>query len=428
MPPPLELPPERLDALYQAIERNTTDEAAQLLEEIRNSPLAQGPELEYIARPLLIQMVHDLNPRAVAFALSQGADPNIQDQSGRTALHYLTKEDLDRPLIRPDDFWQRYNDTVDILLQCPTIDVTRADPLGRTPLHTAAAMGAETLLRKLIQRLPKTEDGKYNANLYAQDRATPLHFAALHGRETTVACLTAPEVEIDVNTVSAEQTALNYAIIQALRSIQAREYEKTNPEQCRVIQKHYKLVTDLISRGACLDTAAANSLTPYEEALKYRLYHVIKAFIIKTRPEAGYEIPLPQPLERKLKEQGFKEEDLQELRCALEIMLCIKETNLHQAIETRYNQPTGKIYPKLLEAMLAPLPERLKVHSHEEQLALKYIAISPELKEKMPTEAPRVIGYRLPTQSELTLPPPRPKLGPTTEARAAITAAGKNPV
>lgn len=91
---------------------------------------------------LMHEALHGRHVQTLFFLLDEGADPNIQDNSGNTLLHYLAKEDICDPVFM----------MIDKLLEAGA-DVNIANNEGTTPLTVAASKSGEFQSLFRIQKL-----------------------------------------------------------------------------------------------------------------------------------------------------------------------------------------------------------------------------------------------------------------------------------
>lgn len=100
----------------------------------------------------------------VNYLLCRGANVNLQDHSGQTALHCAAGYDR--------------VEIVDILLQ-HSADVTLRDSEGRTALHYAAGCGKSEIVKSLLS----SSEGQASIAIRDEDGQTALHFAAKRGHK-----------------------------------------------------------------------------------------------------------------------------------------------------------------------------------------------------------------------------------------------------
>jgi cytohesin len=101
--------------------------------------------------------------------LKHGADPNARDKDGKTPLHYAVAH--------------RHSDAVKLLLEYGAeVDEELAEALRLTPLHLAASRGSVEEVERLLSR-----DGDPNArDVFGR---TPLHYAAARNRKAVAELL-----------------------------------------------------------------------------------------------------------------------------------------------------------------------------------------------------------------------------------------------
>lgn len=146
-------------------------------------------------RTVLMNAVVDGDPGFVSLLLNRGADVNVKDHRGYTALFhaietrndYAEKMLLDHPNLDPDArglngitalsnyIWRDNKDAVERLLERGA-DVNSQDNDGDAPLHGAAQIGNVEIVDLLI-------DKGADPNLKNKQGGTPLMWAAVYGNE-----------------------------------------------------------------------------------------------------------------------------------------------------------------------------------------------------------------------------------------------------
>lgn len=135
---------------------------------------------------------------ALGNAIASGANVNLRDQSGETALHIVCRLEADKQCVNVD-VWGMAQALLDSGLE---VDVVSN---GYTPLHVASVYGAVRCVHGLIA---------HGASLRAQQRdgRTPLHLAIQHGRLEAVAALL--DAGANLSEYDSEgRTAMHYSVI-----------------------------------------------------------------------------------------------------------------------------------------------------------------------------------------------------------------------
>ena len=190
----------------------------------RYSPERVGGEVYYFkdgkVSPLISAALHGHND-VVQLLLDKGAEPNLSDQNGNTALLYAA--------------FRGHLDVVQLLLNRGA-DVNMADYYGTTPLHWAAEIGHKHVVKLLLDR--GAEPNKENRNGETpligaakgkkdivqllldsgaepnipnhQTGMTPLHWAAWRGHKDVVQLLLKRGADPNIRTLYRE-TPLHYA-------------------------------------------------------------------------------------------------------------------------------------------------------------------------------------------------------------------------
>jgi len=116
-------------------------------------------------------------------------DVNIQDQEGKSALHYSAQNGHETIVMK--------------ILEAPNVNVNIQDEMKRTALHYSARMGHEAVLIKLL------EAPNVNVNIRDLFGKTALHYSAKKGHEAVVIkLLEAPNVHVNINDING-RTALH---------------------------------------------------------------------------------------------------------------------------------------------------------------------------------------------------------------------------
>ncbi|KAJ4011021.1 hypothetical protein NW752_007442 [Fusarium irregulare] len=130
--------------------------------------------------------------------LDSGADPNITNCQGQTALHYLGAR------VKRDPVWrQRREDNepteaVFHTLLASNASVRQQDRLGNTPLHFAAYGSPIKVLHQLLSSIP-VESQKHALTMPNHNGETALHFAAAGGQIATIKYLLSDNIGLNIN-------------------------------------------------------------------------------------------------------------------------------------------------------------------------------------------------------------------------------------
>ncbi|RBR26072.1 uncharacterized protein FIESC28_01100 [Fusarium coffeatum] len=130
--------------------------------------------------------------------LDNGADPNITNCQGQTALHYLGAR------VKRDSVWRRRREdnepteAVFHTLLAFNASVRQQDLIGNTPLHFAAYGSPIKVLHQLLSSIP-VESHKDALTMRNHNGETALHFAAAGGRVDTIKYLLSDNVGLDIN-------------------------------------------------------------------------------------------------------------------------------------------------------------------------------------------------------------------------------------
>ncbi len=140
----------------------------------------------------LIQAVKDADKAAVRALLKQGADANVREGDGATALHWAA--------FRGDP------ETVDLLVGRGAA-VNATNDLGVTPLWVACGNGSVPVITRLLK-------AGANPNAAPPTGGTPLMIASRTGNTEAVGLLLARGADVNARETSREQTALMWAVSQ----------------------------------------------------------------------------------------------------------------------------------------------------------------------------------------------------------------------
>ncbi|KIL93056.1 hypothetical protein FAVG1_04237 [Fusarium avenaceum] len=162
-------------------------------------PSKPGPRWLCMGEPLLIwtALCRQLHGCLKAL-LDNGADPNITNSQGQSALCYLGAR-VKRDFL----FRRRIEDnepTEDVFhtLLASNASVLHQDVIGNTPLHFAAYGSPLKFLQLLLSSLPV--ESRRNALIMRNcDGETALHFASAGGQIDTITYLLSDNVGLDVN-------------------------------------------------------------------------------------------------------------------------------------------------------------------------------------------------------------------------------------
>jgi len=145
---------ERQRALFIAIKNNDLDAADLFLVFAGVDPNSQD---DYGFRTALMEATYQNNPDIVKLLLRKGADVNLPNKEGRTALMGASG--------------RGYSDIVKILLERPEIDVNLQDDEGTTALIAASTVGHPSIVKALL------ECPELDVNLQDDEGATALDVA-----------------------------------------------------------------------------------------------------------------------------------------------------------------------------------------------------------------------------------------------------------
>ncbi|XP_062614849.1 E3 ubiquitin-protein ligase MIB2-like isoform X2 [Saccostrea cucullata] len=194
-----------------------------------------GAKMDHQAAPPLLISVRRGHKEVVQLLLDRGANPDITNNNGQTAVHIAVqreKKDILRILQKKSDFniTDKLGDSpvsdaitigdpeiIDIVFNWPRINLEFKNKLGFSPIHLAARKGDTHAMRQILQKCPKAintqKDDGYTAlhlaacmdhddiaKILLQNRArttkqteaegqTPLHIAAIYGSYKTARCL-----------------------------------------------------------------------------------------------------------------------------------------------------------------------------------------------------------------------------------------------
>lgn len=223
----------------------------------------------------LIEAARHQGAEAVQQLLAGGADPDVRQADGATALHWATyQEDID---------------TVASLIEAKA-DVNAVNRLGASPLYLAAKSGNANLIERLLE-------AGANPNLALQIGETPLMTAARSGTAEGVLHLIEAGADVNASESSRGQTALMWAtaqghvdvarvLIEAGADLEARSKVRSrlmytqapnggafdqgmveqlggySPLLFAASQGHVELARLLLSAGADVEGVAGNDASP----------------------------------------------------------------------------------------------------------------------------------------------------------------------
>uniref|UniRef100_A0ABD2XEW2 Uncharacterized protein n=1 Tax=Trichogramma kaykai TaxID=54128 RepID=A0ABD2XEW2_9HYME len=159
------------------------------------------------------------NEKVVELLLRQGADPNLANNDGDTALHLICKRYGD------NDLMKILFEVCDQLKKKVQVDVR--DQLGNTPLHWALFHGQKKEVEFLLKR-------GANPNACNSELVTPLHRIALRGMDDNLA-------------------EVFFAILVDLQltvDIDAQDVFNNTPLHLALEHKHKQMSETLLRRGA----------------------------------------------------------------------------------------------------------------------------------------------------------------------------------
>lgn len=218
--------------------------------------------------------------------LDNGADPNVTNSQGQTALCYLGAR-VKRDFL----FWRRIEDnepTEDVfhILLASNASVLHQDITGNTPLHFAAYGSPLKVFHLLLSNLPV--ESQRNALIMRNcNGETALHFASAGGQIDTITYLLSDHVGLDINeTASMGWSPLRRALapmvpsLARTRKIEAAQlllahganpststHDGWTPLHCLAmnprngnaerIDKISQLIETLLSGGICINSRAS---------------------------------------------------------------------------------------------------------------------------------------------------------------------------
>jgi ankyrin repeat protein len=151
--------------------------------------------------------------------LENGADPNISNSQGQTALHYLGAR------VKRDPTWRRRREdnepteAVFNTLLAFNASICQQDLAGNTPLHFAAYGSPIRVLHQLLSSIP-VELQKNALTMPNHNGETALHFASAGGQIDTIKYLLSDNVGLDINeTASMGWTPLLRALAPTVPSL-----------------------------------------------------------------------------------------------------------------------------------------------------------------------------------------------------------------
>jgi ankyrin repeat protein len=223
---------------------------------IQNSPdLINAPSGENRLTPLCAAASKG-QLRVADFLLDHGADVNLADGQGKTALYHAAEAG---------------NKAMVELLLGRGADVNARDGRGQTALHLAAANGFQSVAEALLAN-------HADVNARDQDQETPLHLAARNGHAAMVTFLIAHQADLNA------QDRIGWTpLSQAARA------------------GHSETVRRLLAAGAKPDPEDSEGRTPLSHAVERGHLDSVKALLAaKANPNAGrWVLPLHLAIHRK---------------------------------------------------------------------------------------------------------------------------------
>jgi ankyrin repeat protein len=179
----------------------------------------------------------------VQLLLAAGADVNLPDGDGKSALHWTASNPnqscvdmllgTDPSAVNGLDATQRTAlhlaiaernmDVMKALLAVPGCDCSLPDESGRTPLHWTVTIGAPELVEELLKHNPRPAEQDQNG-------ATPLHYAAQHDQTSIIALLLAHDPSLAGAVDNDGRGAMVWAISQGnTAAVEALLHAGANP-------------------------------------------------------------------------------------------------------------------------------------------------------------------------------------------------------
>lgn len=162
-------------------------------------PSKPGPRGICMGEPILVwTAVCRKSHNCLKALLDNGADPNLTNSQGQTALHYLGARVHRDPTLR-----RRMEDNVPTKAVFDTLlasiaSIRQQDLLGNTPLHFAAYGSPIEVLHQLLSSIP-VESQKNALTMPNHNGETALHFASAGGQIDTIKYLLSENVGLKIN-------------------------------------------------------------------------------------------------------------------------------------------------------------------------------------------------------------------------------------
>ena len=171
---------------------------------------------------------------AAKMLLKAGADPNVPTDENRTALSWAAAEGRE--------------ESIELLLDQPSIEIDIPDKLGQTPLLRAADAGHTKCLRKLLNK---------GANVMHVDNEgrTALSLAAIQGHKVVAKLLLKNDAGIN-----------------------AQDKKGNTPLALAAEKNHDAVVSFLLESGADADLPDEDEETPFEKARDRHMDQIVEVF------------------------------------------------------------------------------------------------------------------------------------------------------
>ena len=182
----------------------------------------------------MYQAIQHKRLSAAKMLLEAGADPNIPTDEGKTVLSWAAAEGSE--------------ESIELLLKQPSIQLDIPDKLGQTPLLRAAEAGHTRCLRMLLHK---------GANLKHADNEgmTALSLAAIKGHKVVVKLLLKNNAEIN-----------------------AQNKKGNTPLALATEKNHDAVVRFLLESGADANLADEDEETPFEKARDRHMNQIVELF------------------------------------------------------------------------------------------------------------------------------------------------------
>lgn len=180
----------------------------------------------------------------VDYLIGAGANANLQDESGNTALHYATQEDHVAVVLR--------------LLQIDNLQLNLRNNLGNTPLISAISSNSAGVVNILLT--PVNKERGLDINAANNERFSPIALAIIANNVPLLNRLL--QLRADVGFILPDATALQYAvaheqdpIIELLLQIPSLDANQTNPKgetalMVAALVGNLNMARQLIAKGA----------------------------------------------------------------------------------------------------------------------------------------------------------------------------------